>query len=157
MHGDSTVHEIRVKSYTLFILKEWRTHQTPYHYMEVGIHYLVFSLVVCRLSWYIQSWGYGWGLRCLTPLSIIFQLYLGCQFYRWRKPGCPENTIDHWQVTDKLSSIMVCGIHLVWAELINTVVIGTDCKSNNHAITTTTTLGQYTLCYSFCTSYVSID
>jgi hypothetical protein len=61
------------------------------------------------------------------PLSTIFQLYRGGQFYLWRKPVYPEKTSVLFQVTDKIYHIVVIGIDRTGS-----------CKSNYHTITTMT-------------------
>jgi hypothetical protein len=90
-------------------------------------HMLLLCHNVCLFAWW-----------CLTPLSTIFRLYRGGQFYRWRKLGDPAKNTDiasHWQTL----SHNVVHLSLVEIQTHNISVIGTDCtgscKFNYHTIT----------------------
>ena len=51
------------------------------------------------------------------PLSAIFRLYHGDQFYWWKKPEYPDRTTDHGQATGKLYHLRLwveCTLFLIY-------------------------------------------
>jgi len=120
-----------------------RVHLPRYHFLFISSWKFlisnIYSLTIdlSKFGWWLVSW-------CITPLSTIFKLYRGGQFYWWRKTEDPETTTDLSQVTDKLYYIMLYTSPWLGFEFTALVVIGTDCigscKSTYHTTTATMTL-----------------
>jgi uncharacterized membrane protein len=96
------------------------------------MHYYCLYIVVDLIT--ISDITFGLGLWCLTPLSTIFQLCRGDQFYWWRKPEDPEKTTDLTQVTDKLYHTMLYRVHFATSRAQTRNVSGV-----HHTITTALT------------------
>ena len=99
-------------------------------YFILNINFLLRIMFVCLFVWW-----------CLTPLSTIFQLFRGAQFYWCKKSEDLEKTTDLSQVTDKRYPILLNTSPWSRFELTTSVVICTDCicscKSNYHTTTAT--------------------
>ena len=101
---------------------------------------------------------------CLTPLSVIFQLYRGGQFCWWRKPEDPINhqpVASHWQILSH--NVVHLALIEIWTynisgdrHWLHVVVNPTTIRSRvwQPPVTDKFTVKCYKMC-SFCFSFFS--
>ena len=100
-----------------------------------------YNRVSCAKIKLYRTRNVGWLVWCIVLNANFntFQLYTGGEFYWWRKPKYPDKSTDLSQVTDKLNYIALYQVHhLINGFELTTYWFAVRCKSNYHAITTTT-------------------
>jgi hypothetical protein len=86
--------------YTLVVSTSVKQTNLEQYSLHNTNHWTMYCLFVCLFVWWY-----------LMPLSTIFKLYRGVQFYRRSKLEDPEKTTELSQVSDKLYLIMLYTWH----------------------------------------------
>ena len=82
------------------------------HLLNASVYVFICYIIYKFYFFFIVIIGLALGLWRLTPLSKIFQLYRGGEFYWWRKPQYMDIPIGLSRISDKLYHIMLYRVYL---------------------------------------------
>jgi hypothetical protein len=92
------IYSIKIWNYIIYVLHDCLFYPQPifmFLYTQLCLllyFYIKFILIDWLIDWLLCN------IKWATPLSTIFQLYRGGQFYWWKKPEYPDKTTDLSQV-----------------------------------------------------------